>query len=131
MRSLLADRLLHQSAADLRLDRAFFWACCAAAAVALEEARPVQTAHGLAGERASLLDREPRDLVDDPLEVVLAHRMQVRVRRRIHEIDRVRDAVFHRKLNRVQVVAERLAQRQRILFHAREQAGSYSGGSIT
>ena len=40
-------------------------------------------------------------------------RFEPGVRRGIHEVDGVRNAVLHRELHRVQVVAERAAERQR------------------
>ena len=46
-------------------------------------------------------------------------RMQIRVRRRIQKIDGVRDAVFDRELDGVQIVAQRAAQLQAIAFDAR------------
>ena len=48
--------------------------------------------------------------------------MPVRIRRRVHEVDRIRHAILHRKLHRVQVIPQRAAQRQRILLHALQQA---------
>ena len=69
------------------------------------------------------LDREVRDRVDDPVEVGRAHRVQVGVGRRVHEVDRVRHAVFDRELHGVQVVAERLAERLRVALDPREQLG--------
>ena len=59
------------------------------------------------------LDRELGDGVDDPIEVRLPDRMHIGVRRRVHEVDRVGNAVLDRELHGVEVVAERAAQRPR------------------
>ncbi len=48
--------------------------------------------------------------VDDPVEVLLADRVDIRVGRGIHEVDGVGDAVFAGKLDGVQVVTQRAAQ---------------------
>ena len=59
---------------------------------------------------------------DDPVEVVVADRVQVGVGRGIHEVDGVRNAVLDRELDGVQVVAERAAQRERVALDARRAA---------
>src|SRR4051812_21401681 len=60
-------------------------------------------------------DREIGHVLQRPLEVVRRERIDVHVRRRIHEVDRVRDAVAHRELERAHVVAERAHESLRIL----------------
>ena len=47
--------------------------------------------------------------------------MQVRIRRGVHEVDRIGHAILHRELDRIQVVPQSLAQRQRVLLHALQQ----------
>ena len=71
-----------------------------------------------------LLHGQLGDGVDDPVEVRLADRVQVGVRRRVHEVDRVGNAVLDRELDGVEVVAERAAQRARVALDAREQRRS-------
>ena len=61
-----------------------------------------------AGSCASRIARSAM-CVTDPLEVVRRQRVDVHVRRRVHEVDRVGNAVAHRPLDRVHVVAERRA----------------------
>ena len=71
------------------------------------------------------------DGVYDPLEILLADRMQLRVGRGIQKIDGVGDAVFDRELDGVQIVAQRAAQLQAIAFDAAYMAGSMGGPSST
>ena len=66
----------------------------------------------------SFADREFCDGVDDPVEAFFADGMQVGIRRRIHEVDSVRDAVFTGELDGVKVVPESFAEGERILFNA-------------
>jgi hypothetical protein len=68
-----------------------------------------------------LLHRQIGDRLNNPLEVFLAHRMQIRIRRGIHKVDRVRNPILHGELHRVQVVAKGPAQLQRVLFHLLQQ----------
>ena len=68
---------------------------------------------------------------DDPLEVVLADRVQVGVGRRVHEVDGVRHAVLDGELDGVQVVAERPAERERVALDAVDAApGRTAGGFL-
>ncbi len=48
-----------------------------------------------------------RDRIHDPVKIRLAHGMNVGVRRRIEKINGVRNAIFDRELNRVEVVTQR------------------------
>ena len=48
-------------------------------------------------------------VLQDPIEVLLADREQIAVGGRVHEVDRVRDAVAQRELDRVEVVPQRAA----------------------
>ena len=66
-----------------------------------------------AGGASALRDRHVRHRLHDPAEILRPHRFQARIRRRIHEIDGVRNAVLHGELHRVQVVAQRAAELQR------------------
>src|SRR6478672_73583 len=70
-----------------------------------------------AGRARSLedpLDQPSRGLVHDPLEVVSPDRGDVRVRRGVQEVDRVRDPVADRELDRVELVPERPGQLQAV-----------------
>src|SRR6478736_4008625 len=64
-----------------------------------------------------LLHREIGDGVDDPVEVGAADRMQIGVWCRVHEVNRIGDAVFDSEFHRIQVVAKRTAEQQRIALH--------------
>src|ERR1051326_609240 len=64
------------------------------------------------------LYRVIRPRLHDPVEVLLAHRIAIGIRRGIQEIDRIRDAVFHRELHCVEVIAQRAAERDAIAFDA-------------
>ena len=64
-----------------------------------------------------------RHRIHDPIKICLAHGMDIGVRRRVEEVDRVRNAVFHGKLDRIQVVAQRPAQGLRVLYHPVQQLG--------
>src|SRR5687768_15228936 len=77
---------------------------------------------GRARRRERLVDRERGYLRDDPFEIVGADRVQVGIGRGVHEVDGVRHAVLDGELHGVEVVAERLAQRDRVALDALEQA---------
>src|ERR1700674_2022017 len=64
------------------------------------------------------LHRHLRHRIDNPLKVLPSYRRNFRIRRRIHEINRVRHAILHGKLHSIQVVPQSPAQSQRILLHA-------------
>ena len=57
----------------------------------------------------------------NPVKIRLTHRVQIRIRSGIHEVDCVGNPVFHCELHGVQVVPQRLAELQRILLHALQQ----------
>jgi hypothetical protein len=67
----------------------------------------------------------------DPVEVVLADREQIAVGGRVHEVDRVRDPVAHRELDRVEVVPERAAQREAVALDPRQSFGSVGAAFAT
>src|SRR6185436_3110390 len=66
-------------------------------------------------------DGEVGNFPDDPVEIGLAYGVEIGVWSGIHEVDGVRNAVFDRELNGVEVVAERLAELERIPLDACEQ----------
>ena len=68
-----------------------------------------------------LADHHVGRLLDDPGEVVLADRVDVGVRRRVAEVDGVGDAVAHRHLDGVEVVAEPEVEGQHVVVHLLEQ----------
>src|ERR1700734_1369102 len=69
-------------------------------------------------------------LVYDPVEVSLAHGVYIRVGRRIHKVDGVRDTVFAGELHGVQVVTQGAAQREAVKLHARQQLWIYGRGIL-
>ena len=62
-------------------------------------------------------------MLQDPSEVLLADRGRVRIGRGIQEIDRVRDAVPDRELQRIEVVTECLRQLQAVAADPLVQRG--------
>ena len=77
------------------------------------------------------LERKPDGEIghafDHPLEVVGRERIDIHVRRRIHEIDRVGNAVADRELDRIHVIAERPHEGLRVSDHARTDFGAQVG----
>ena len=69
-----------------------------------------------------------RDRVDDPLEILRSHRLESRIGRGIQEIDGVGNAVLHRELHGVQIVAERAAQLQAIARPCARPSPATGGG---
>ena len=67
-------------------------------------------------------DGEVGHFFDDPVEVGLAYGVEIGVGGGVHEVDGVRDAVFDGELDGVEVVAEGLAEFERIFFDARRGA---------
>src|SRR5262249_55140121 len=68
-----------------------------------------------------------------PIEILMADRVQVGIGSRIHEIDRIWSVVTNGKLDRIHVVPECVAKRQRVVMHAFEKARSSCGtrGDVT
>src|SRR3982074_1709097 len=64
-----------------------------------------------------------RDSIHHPLEVFLADGRSLRIRRRIHKINGVRNPIFHGKLDGVQVITESAAKRNRISLYPLQQFG--------
>ena len=62
-------------------------------------------------------------LVYDPLKVGRAYRVYVRIGRRIHKIDSVRDPILAGKFDGVQVVAQGAAKRQAVAFDPLQKLG--------
>src|SRR5215469_2603629 len=71
----------------------------------------------LAGVLLGFANRQLGDGVHNPVEILLAHGVNVSVRCWVHEVDRVRNVVLAGELDGVQVVAERLAQGDRVPLH--------------
>ncbi len=91
-----------------------------------EQGCPAQLRAG-AVVAAGALDCHVCDVVDNPLEVFFADGDTVRVGRGVHEVDGVGDAVFDRELDRVEVVAEGLAQGQGVALHALDERRVIAG----
>ena len=89
---------------------------------AAQEGAPAVFRH-FAGVLFGLADRQFRDGVNDPVEVVLAHGIDVGVRCRVHEIDGVRNPVLAGKLHGIEIVPQGAAERQRVALHAFQQLG--------
>ncbi len=58
------------------------------------------------------LDGEIGHVLDDPLEVFRADRVEVGVGGGIHEVDGVGDSVFYGKFDGIEVVSQSFAERQ-------------------
>ena len=65
---------------------------------------------------ARFADGHVGDRFYDPLEICLTDGGRFRIRRRVTEIDRNRNAIANGELNRVQIIAEISIQRQHALL---------------
>jgi hypothetical protein len=61
--------------------------------------------------------------------ILLPHRRNLRIRRRIQKVNRIRHSALHRKLHRVQVIPQHRHKRQRI-FSMRSFSASDDGGGF-
>src|SRR5450432_3419705 len=81
-----------------------------------QKPRPPQLPHRILARR-SHLHRHLRHRIHDPVKILLPHGSNLRVRRRIQKVNRIRHSTLHSKFHGIQVVPQSPAQRQRVLHH--------------
>ena len=61
-------------------------------------------------DKANQLRDDFRNRVHDPIEVRLTHRVHIGIRRRVHEVNRIRNPILTRKLDCIEVISQSAAQ---------------------
>src|SRR5271157_6538566 len=87
--------------------------------LSLKKRRPPQLRH--MRRLPGLGNSQVRHFSHDPVEVSLPHGVQIGVRRRVHEVDGVGNAILNRKLHRVQVVTQGATELEGVLLDTLEQ----------